>query len=58
MEYLLIIILTIAGVEYGFVLDNPLWTQQACDEMADEINQSFVAVGTAVMQAHCEPKVR
>lgn len=57
MEYLLIIVLTLAGIEYDFVLDNTVWTLQECDEKADEINQSFQPVGTTTMHAYCLPKV-
>ena len=58
MEYLLILVLTINGVEFGFPSDNTLWTQQECQELAESINYNFASpLGTMELKAHCEVKI-
>ena len=57
MEYVLILVITIAGIDYGFITDNTFWSIKECDEKAEEINQSFVSVGTATMKAYCDVQI-
>ena len=57
MEYILVISITLAGVVYQFTLENTLWEQQKCDEMAEELQMGFTPVGTMTMEAYCEPEI-
>ncbi len=57
MEYILVISITLAGMVYGFVAENTQWSQQECDEFAEEIVLGFTPVGTMMMEAYCVPKI-
>ncbi len=57
MEYFLVLVMTIAGLDYEFISANTFWSIQECDEKAEEIELGFTATGAIVMEAYCIPKI-